>query len=136
MPTSPYLHKVFQKLLTFLVAGGAAFFVGLGFLYVMRELLAVPYLVAVPLSALIAATTHYEITRRFIFHRSAKTWLHEYITFMSVTIFVIALITLGVYVGVELLHINLYISRILVSAVIAVASFFIHERFTFNSKHS
>lgn len=124
---------IIQKLFLFLSAGGFSFLVGLTALYLMQEVFAIPYLVAVPISALIAATVHHGASRQFVFESTKRALLQEYAIFMGVTFFVILLITIGVYIGVEFFSMNVYIARTLVAAFVAVLSFFVHKRFTFKN---
>lgn len=127
------LHSIYARFAAFLATGAASFCIGFAFLYLLYGLAGVPYLVAVPLSAIVAATAHYQAVRLFVFRNHGRAWLPGYVTFMGITAAVIVFITAGVYFSVEFLHMNVYVARVSVATLAAIASFFAHRHHTFPS---
>lgn len=117
----------------FSVLGFLSFLVGLGALYILYDLLTLPYYVAVPLSVLAHLAFHYASTRTLVFPNSGRTVEEGFAIFTVIGVFEIVFITGAVTLLVEYAGGNVYWTRIAVGVVAAILGFWANAYFTFRA---
>jgi putative flippase GtrA len=89
------------------------------------------YILAASVAFFISASTNYAISRFVIFKNAQHSTARSYTTFMSISLFGLAAIALGMFVLVEVFHVHYLISRISLAGTLGVSSFFLHKYISF-----
>ena len=113
--------------------GFATFLLGLGVLYVLYDLLHVPYWIAVPLSVTTNLVAHYAASRLFVFTHTERSVESGLIIFFLIGLAEIIFITGSVTLLVEYAKADVYWTRIVAGIVAAVAGFWANAKFNFKA---
>ncbi len=122
---------IFRRLLQYSLSGTLGLTIDLSLLYLLVTTLQVPYMIAVPLSFLIAVTIHYSICRTWVFRGTTRPLKVGYIYFISILLFSLLIVQTIVVAGVELLELNLYVARIIAAFIAGCSSFYLNARYNF-----
>ena len=118
-------------LLKWFISGGLAIVVDVSLLYVLVEIVHLHYLLATSGSFLVSATTNYTISSLAIFKNAQHSIPRSYITFMGISLIGLAVITICMYIFVDILHIHYLVSRLFLAGTLGVSSFFLHKYISF-----
>lgn len=123
--------KKAMPLFFWILSGGTAIVIDLLFLYIFVEFCNLYYLLATTLAFFISASTNYTISHMLIFKQAEHTVARSYSTFMSISLFGLAAIALGMYVLVGIFHVHYLIARLFLAGTLGVSSFFLHKYISF-----
>jgi putative flippase GtrA len=124
-----FRHRI--RLVQYSLFGIPAFLVDLGLLYILRDLLSVPYYFAVPVAFLLATTLHYLALRFIVFtdtERHATTGYFYFLIIMTGGALAVTLLVAGL---VEFFEVQLYVARVAVGTLSGFVSFFLNSRYNF-----
>lgn len=122
-------HRV--RFLKYTFFGALAFSLDIGLLYLLRDVVGVPYYFAVPTAFMIATSLHYIALRTLVFHDTERLPVEGYFYFLFIMVTNALLVTAVVVGLVELLAVNLYVARIGVGTIFGFISFFLNSRYNF-----
>ena len=126
-----YFLVHWRRFLFYSIFGTTAFLFDLALLYCFRELLAIPYWVAVPLAFVIATSLHYALVRLFVFSDTTRSVHEGYFFFLLIMCSNALLVTGLVVVLVEYVEVTLYLARVSVAGLVGILSFFLNSRYNF-----
>lgn len=135
-PLQPF-YKKYKEALLYLFFGGCTFLVGI-FTYAFFEYTAgFTPLIANLFSWVFAVTFAYVTNRIWVFEDVAeeiKGVIREIFSFFSGRLATLALEEVILYIGIDLLHINSMVVKILAQVLVIISNYFISKLFVFNSK--
>ena len=122
-------------ILRFIISGGTSAAVDLILLYLFNSILGIHYL----LSSIMAFTGAFSVSftlHKFWTFKSHKESTHKQVVmYLATSLFGLLLNTFLMYVFVDLIHIMVLLSQIIVGLIVACFSFFLSHRFVFKYKH-
>jgi putative flippase GtrA len=127
----PQLIKKVLPLAKWVMSGGLAVLVDLLCLYIFVEFFGLHYILAASVAFFISASTNYTISRFVIFKNAQHSTTRSYSTFMSISLFGLAAIALGMFVLVDIFHVHYLVSRLFLAGTLGVSSFFLHKYISF-----
>lgn len=126
-----YFLTHWRRFLFYSIFGTTAFLFDLALLYTFREIVAIPYWVAVPLAFVIATSLHYVLVRLFVFHDTTRSVHEGYFIFLLILCSNALLVTVLVVLLVEYAGVMLYLARTSVAGLVGILSFFFNSRYNF-----
>jgi putative flippase GtrA len=114
-----------------ILSGGIAIIVDLALLYILVEFFGVYYLIAASMAFLTSASTNYAISGLAIFKNAQHSIPRSYITFMGISFIGLGVITISLYILVDIFHVHYLLARFFLAGTIGVSSFFLHKYFSF-----
>lgn len=133
MPTFAKWRAHLGSLTAFSLFGLISFVFGLGVLYVVYDLLGVPYWIGVPFSVFCHLAVHYALARSLVFTTSGRTIEEGFAIFVLVGVLEILFITATVTFFVEVFSADVYLTRITAGVVAAILGFFANAVYTFRA---
>lgn len=124
--------REFTDLTAYALWGFGAFMLGLASLFVLYNVLAIEYWLAVPLSVCVNLIAHYTACRLLVFTNSHRSFNIGLLIFAIIGLFEIGTITLLVTILVEYGSVDLYWARIGAGTLAAVLGFWANGRYNFN----
>lgn len=119
----------------FFFSGGAALGADLVFLYLFTEIFGIWYLASAIVAFILAFTVSFTLQKFWTFGDHSREGLHTQIgIYFLVSVVNLALNTLLVFIFVEWAGLFYLFAQIVASALIAIESFFIYQRFIFKKK--
>jgi putative flippase GtrA len=113
----------------FLFSGGTALCVNLFLLYAFTDLVGWHYLVSATIAFLGSFVVSFSLHKFWTFGNNSTDWLHgELSLYLLVTLFNLILNNGMLYLFVSKLHIWYLFAQVIVSAIIAVWSFFAYKK--------
>lgn len=122
-------HRV--RFVKYSIFGILAFGLDLGLLYLLRDVVALEYWVAVPVAFVTATSFHYYLLRTLVFHDTSRPHIEGYALFLAIMCTNALVITLMVTGLVEYTPLSLYPARIAVGTLFGLVSFFLNSRYNF-----
>jgi len=121
-------HPVKAKILRYIISGGTAAVVDLFLLYAFTDWLGIWYLLSAILAFLVAFMVSFAMQKYWTFKDRSNENIHgQAAKYFAVTATNLGLNTLGIFLLVDYVHVHYMLSQILVSALIAVESFFVYH---------
>lgn len=133
MPTFAKWRDHLPSLTAFSFFGFISFLFGLAVLYVMYDILGVPYWIGVPFSVFAHLALHYALARSLVFTDSGRTIEEGFLIFVIIGILEIIFITGSVTLVVEYLSGDVYYTRIIAGVIAAILGFWANAAFTFRA---
>lgn len=122
-----------MKILRYLISGGTAAIVDLAILYLLTDIMGVWYLFSAVLAFIIAFVVSFVLQKYWTFANHSNDKIHSQILiYLTVALINLGLNTLGVFVFVHYFVFHYLTAQIIVSAIIAIESYFIYH-FIFKS---
>lgn len=123
-----------NKLFKYGLVGGSTFLVELFILYFLLKYTNIHYSVAITLLFILATISNYLLSRAFVFKEASRGWKTGYLFFLLIAIIGL-LLTLGIVAFmVEMLNIDVLISRIVAVALVYLWNFGANQYFNFKPK--
>ncbi len=134
--------KLFWKcynnhVLRYIFFGGLAALVNLGTYYILRGVFRIDIVVANTISVIAAILFAYYTNSRFVFETQAKTFkahFFEFVKFVSARISTMIIEVGGVWLMVEVLCINDYISKFVIQFIVLLLNYIFSKFFIFAKK--
>ena len=134
--------KLFWKcynnhVLRYIFFGGLAALVNLGTYYILRGVFQIDIVVANTISVIAAILFAYYTNSRFVFETQAKTFkghFFEFVKFVSARISTMIIEVGGVWLMVEVLCINDYISKFVIQFIVLLLNYIFSKFFIFTKK--
>jgi putative flippase GtrA len=117
-----------------LISGGLAMVVDMLVLFMLVHFLGIYHVFAASFAFFLSASLNYTISKLAIFHNAQNTMLRSYTTFMSISLFGLGAIALGMFVLVDLLGVHYLLARLCLAGTLGVSSFFLHKYISFNDR--
>ena len=134
-------HKVDRsgiiRFFRYALVGGSTFAFDLGLIWVMTELIGIPYYISTPFAFVVAVSLNYFISRRFVFKGTERKVHHGYAYFITVAGGGALLITLAVALLTETLHLHYLLARTLVACAVGIGNYLfnLHINFKVVGRH-
>jgi len=127
-------HAAKMKILRYIISGGTAAIVDLSLLYLFTDVFKIWYIISTVLAFLLAFMVSFSLQKYWTFKDHSNDNIHaQAIIYFAVTSINLGLNTLGMYFCVQYGHIHYLFAQIIVSALIAVESYFAY-RILFNKR--
>ncbi|MBU6231435.1 MAG: GtrA family protein [Patescibacteria group bacterium] len=124
-----------MKVLRFIIAGGTAAVVDLAALFLLTSVAHVWYLLSAVIAFILAFGVSFMLQKYWTFRDRSSDRIHSQAAiYFIVTGINLGLNTLFVWLFVEYADFNYMIAQIVTSALIAVESYFIYQRFVFKDR--
>lgn len=128
------IEKVFAwRPIRYLIAGGTAFLVNIGLLFIFVDIFGLWYLIGTTLAFLGAMAVSFTMQKFLTFAERSfgriPGQLAIYLVVNTTNLFINGLL---MYLGVDILHIHYLVAQILTAAAIALYTFFIYKHFIFH----
>lgn len=105
-------------------------------LFVLFNKLGIYYIYANTIAYIIAVILNYIFNYMFVFTEAEKKWKwNEFLKFAIVKIVALIIDNGLFYIMVSIMHINIYISRISLSAVIIIITYIINKKMVFGARN-
>ncbi len=119
------------KILKYLVVGGITFFLYYLFIWLFFNYLEYSYLTAISLSYFIAVSIHFLLNRNLTFNANKSDVKLHLIKYSFITLFNYSIQFSIIYVGYNLLSVNLYISCFIGIIVTIISGYFLMDIWVF-----
>lgn len=119
------------RTLRYVLVGSSTLCFDLVLLYVLVSVLGVPLYIATPASFLVAASTNYLISRKFVFSRTERTLARGYAYFLTLVVLGALATTLLVLLLTQGLLLPYLVARILSAGLVGIGNYFANLLFTF-----
>lgn len=117
-----------MKILRYIVSGGTAAFVDVALLYLFTDIFKIWYIISATIAFLFAFVVSFSLQKYWTFNdRSNERVSAQAALYFAVTTTNLGLNTLGIFLCVEYGHVHYILSQIIVSALIAVESYFVYH---------
>ncbi len=126
------LHRITNQFIWYTIFGGLTFLGDLILLYAFN-VLGFWYAYSIPLSFLVATSIHYLFSHSIVFKQSGYVSTSQYIKFIAITLTNAGLITLTVFVAVELFSAQLFPARVAAGVCLGFLGFFLNARYNFKT---
>lgn len=127
-------YPTHARVFRFLLSGGIALSTDLAFLYLFTDVFGLWYLASAIAAFILAFGVSFMLQKFWTFGDHSQEGLHMQIgIYFFVTVINLTLNTLLIYVFVEWVGLYYLFAQIVVSALIAIESFFVYQRFIFHS---
>lgn len=123
-----------QKLIRFLkysVVGVSTFLLDLLCLWFFTEKLQISYLIVVPTAFIIISSLNYFINRVGVFHSSVRGIREGYLYFLFIILSGSLIMVFLMYLMVDILYIDVFISRVIVAGLVGIYNFALNDKFNF-----
>ena len=128
------LFEKYRELILYVFFGGLTTLVDWGSYWVMTDLLRVDYMAAAFLSQVISILFAYVTNRRFVFEsrvHGAAAIVAEMVKFFGARGASLLLNMLVMYVGVDMLHMNDKLIKVMASVLVVIANYIFSKLFVF-----
>lgn len=117
--------------------GFLTFLLDLLLLFILIDLVSVYYILASVLSFMIATSLNYFLVRSYVFSQTERGIKSGYAIFLSMSGIGLFIVSIGMFVSVELLSVHYLIARGFVVAVVFLVNYFLnlHLNFKVVGKH-
>ena len=133
---APFLRR-YERVWRYLVAGGSAAVVDLGFLYALTEGFGFHYLLSASLAFIVAFCVSFFLQKFWTFQDPSVERVHaQVVLYFVIAVANLGLNTLLMFLFVEKLHLWYFGAQIIVGALLACGSFFISRHFVFKKSFS
>ena len=126
--------KKYIQLLKYIFWGGMSTGINLVILFLLLYFTDVHYLIANTVAYFIAVIVNYVFNKRYVFY-SSKDTKKELLSFMLMRLVSLLIDNVLYYIAVDIINCNVYISRLVVSAVIILGTYFINKYLIFKGKN-
>ena len=126
-----------NSVMRYIFFGGCATLVNLGSYYILRLTTDLNINVANTISVMIAIVFAYFTNSIFVFKSKAKTIgakLYEFIKFVSARLITMVIEVGGVWLMVDVLHINDYIAKFIIQFIVLALNYIFSKLFIFTKK--
>lgn len=120
------------KLLKFGSVGISGMLVDFSITWICKDKLRINKYIANTIGFLLAATSNYILNRIWTFQSNNRQITKEYVSFLSISLIGLGINNLVIYVLIEKLDLNFYISKIIATGVVVIWNFLANYYFTFN----
>lgn len=129
--------RALRRFLKYTLVGGSTFLFDLLLIWLMTELLGVPYWLSTALGFLIAVSLNYAISRRFVFRGTQRRVHHGYLYFILVATGGAAFIAGAVAFLVATLALHYLTARVLVACAVGICNYLfnLHVNFRVAGHH-
>lgn len=130
------LFEKYRELILYVFFGGLTTLVDWASYWLMTDLLRVDYMAAAFLSQVIAILFAYVTNRRFVFEsraRGVRAVAVELVKFFGARGVSLLLNMLVMYVGVDLLHFNDKVIKVIASVLVVIANYIFSKLFVFRN---
>lgn len=133
------MRKLFEKyreLILYVFFGGLTTLVDWASYWLMTDVLHVPYMAAAFLAQVFSILFAYVTNRRFVFEskvRGAAAITAEMVKFFGARGVSLLLNMLVMYLGVDVLHINDKVTKVIASVLVVIANYIFSKLFVFRS---
>ena len=118
------MRKLIEQMIKFGFVGFLCFFIDYGIMVLLTEVAGIVYLVSSACSFTVSVIVNYILSVTFVFETDKeKSRIKEFIVFVFLSIIGLGINQLGMWFGVELLHISYLIVKIGAPAVVMVYNF-------------
>ena len=125
-------YPAYTKIFRFLLSGGIALGTDLFFLFLFTDIFGVWYIASAVVAFILACGVSFILQKFWTFGDNSREGIHMQMgVYFFVAVINLALNTLLVYVFVERADLHYLFAQAVASALIAVESFFIYQRFIF-----
>jgi len=125
----------FKVIIKFLISGGTATAVDLGFLYIFTDIYKIHYLVSAVLAFVIAFCVSFYLQKFWTFRDDSREKLYAQLSqYIAVTLTNLVVNTYGMFFLVEKWGIKYLLAQIIMSGFIAIFSFIIYRFIIFREK--
>lgn len=122
--------KRYVEIIKYAFWGGVSTVINLVLLFALLKFTKIYYLLANIISYVVAVIVNYVTNKRYVFN-SSKNAKEEFVKFIFVRLVSLMLDTVCYYILVDILGGNKYLSKILLSMVIIIATYIINKLFVF-----
>ncbi len=121
-------HPTKVKIVRYLISGGMAAFTDLLFLYIFTDIFGIWYILSAIVAFLLSFLVSFSMQKYWTFKdHSSDRFRTQAVTYLFVTVTNLGINTLGIFLFVQYVHLHYMISQIIVSAFIAIESFFVYQ---------
>lgn len=120
------------KFLKFGSVGISGMLVDFSITWICKDKLRINKYIANTIGFLLAATFNYILNRIWTFQSNNRQITKEYMSFLSISLIGLGINNLVIYVLIEKLNLNFYISKIIATGVVVIWNFLANYYFTFN----
>ena len=118
------MQKLLQQFMKFGVVGFLAFLIDFGTMTFLTEVFGVPYLASTTIGFIVAVVFNYYASMRYVFsHKEGMSRRREFIIFVVLSVIGLGLNDVLMFVGVDLVHFDYRLVKILATAVVMVYNF-------------
>jgi putative flippase GtrA len=119
-PKSEISRRVTTRFLKYFVVGSTTFVFDLALLFFFADVCHFNYAISAGVAYLIAITINYIFSRRYVFTGTLRSARVGYVIFLVIAGVGFLLVTGFVYIFVQTLGLNLFVSRILVAGIAGI----------------
>lgn len=116
----PQTKKAILRFAKYSATGIITFFFDLSLLFIFTDLLNIHYILSAIIAFIVALSINYQISKRYVFYGSLRSDLAGYIFFLLIGLVGIIIITISLYVFVDILHLHYITSRIIIASVVGI----------------
>ncbi|MCX6786454.1 MAG: GtrA family protein [Candidatus Kaiserbacteria bacterium] len=121
------------KIIRYVISGGTAAFTSVGLLFVFVHFIGAQYIVASAFAFIFGFLVSFTLQKLWTFNNKGTSRTHiQLAQYLAITLGNLALNTLLVYTGVEILGLWYLLAQLIASGLIAFYSYFVYRRFVFN----
>lgn len=120
-----------KRFLKYAVVGGTTFGIDLALIWVLTEIIHIPYYVSIPLGFWIAVSLNYFLARRFVFIGTERSMHKGYFFFLIPAVAGAFLITGAVALMVTYAGMHYLVARVLVACVGGALNYLVNLHFNF-----
>lgn len=128
-----FLNKELIKLIKYGIIGILGLFVDIGIFYLANKKLGINYVVSNFLSSSLAVVHNFILNSHFTFHVSDRK-IKRFVLFYFIAIIGMILSTSILFLFIDILKINIMISKIISIFFVAILQFYINKKITFQNK--
>jgi putative flippase GtrA len=118
--------KRFTHFTKYFIIGVSTFAFDLALLFLFAEIFHLYYVISAGLAYLVAITINYLLSRHYVFSNTLRSAHAGYAIFLLIAGVGFVLVTGFVYFFVQTLGLNLFVSRVLVAAIVGVWNYFMN----------
>jgi len=123
--------ELISKFVKFSVVGASGLLVDFSITWTLKEKFKIQKYVASGTGFIIAATTNYILNRIWTFHSSNPKIIHEYSSFLFISIIGLGINTLVLWILVQIFKKHFYLSKLIAIIVTTLWNFTANYLFTF-----
>lgn len=126
-------HAKKMRVLRYLISGSIVTIIDLSALYLFTDIFGIWYILSAILAFIIAFIVSFSLQKYWTFVDNSRENIHNQIfVYLIVTLINLGLNTLGIFIFVHYLVFHYIFAQIIVSAIIAIESYFVYN-YIFNS---
>lgn len=124
----------YKEVILYLFFGGLTTFVNIGVFFIFDTVLEVHYLLANAAAWFLSVLFAYITNRKWVFESKDTDILGEFMKFVSCRIFSGACDMAIMFLGVDIIHIPSFITKLLTNIVVVVLNYIFSKCFIFNNR--